>query len=33
MHVMIAVVNVAFYLQRHLFYDVRAATTEPVFKS
>jgi hypothetical protein len=28
MHVIIAVVNVAFYFQRHLFYDARAATTE-----
>jgi hypothetical protein len=33
MHVMIAVVNVAFNIQSHMFYDARAATTEPVLMS
>jgi hypothetical protein len=32
-HVMIALVNVAFYFQRPLFCDARTATTEPVLKS
>jgi ACR3 family arsenite transporter len=31
--VMIALVNVAFYFQRHFFFDVRAATIEPVLTS
>jgi arsenite transporter len=31
--VMIALVNVAFYFQRHFFFDPKAATTEPVLIS
>jgi ACR3 family arsenite transporter len=31
--VMIALVNVAFYFQRHFFSDARAATIEPVLTS
>ena len=31
--VMIALVNVAFYFQRHCFSEARAATTEPVLTS
>lgn len=31
--VMIALVNVAFYFQRHCFSEARAATTEPILTS
>jgi arsenite transporter len=31
--VMIALVNVAFYFQRHFFFDAQAGTTEPVLMS